>query len=290
LTLQGQLLQTLITGLSVGSIYTMVGLAFMVIYAVTRILNFAIGDYVMLASMMIASLYAVGLPLIVAALISLIITSIIGLLSWRIVTYPMARAPGMTLVLLTLGVSMVLRGSGRIIWGADPKALPDFVDMAPIHIGQATMYAQIPWILGLLVLSIIGLYFLFDRTLLGKALRATSEQPMGARSLGISGTFMSGLAFLMAAGAAALTGIVMVPYTMTSYDIGIWLLVKGFIASLVGGIDKVQGVVLGGLSLGLLEAVTTSFISSNYKDVIPLSIFLVLLLFRPNGLLGGHSS
>jgi branched-chain amino acid transport system permease protein len=286
MTLEGHIIQTLVSGLSMGSVYAMVGLGFMVIYSVCGIINFAHGDYVMVGGMVAASLFGSGISLPASILIAIVITLIVGGLSWRIITDPTERTPHMVLILFSIGVAFLVKGAARILWGTDYQSLPYFVDMAPIHVASGTISPQAPWVLGILILVVLSLFFLFDRTLLGKAMRATSEQPTGVKLLGISPTRMTLFAFVLGATVAAIAGVVITPYTMTHYGVGVGFTVKAFICAIVGGVTRVEGVILGGLTLGLLEAVTAGFISSAYKEALPLAIFLVLMLWRPQGLLG----
>jgi len=279
-------MQTLFGGLTIGSLYALVGLGFVIIYSVAGIINFAHGEYVMLGGMLSATLSASGMPLPVALLIAVVVTCIVGLVSCRIITDPTERTPHMVLILFSMGVSFLIRGAARIVWGTEYRRLPYFADINPIRVAGGTISPQAPWIFGTLVVIMVGLFLLFERTLFGKALRATAEQPTGVKLLGISSRLMTLFAFLLGAGVAAIAGLVTTPYTTTSYNIGLAFSVKSFICAIVGGIDRVEGVIAAGLAMGILEAVTASFISSAYKEALPLALFLVLMLWRPQGLLG----
>ncbi len=286
MTLEAQILQAIFGGLTTGSLYALIGFGFMIIYSVAGIINFAHGEYVMLGGMLTVAFFNQGLPLPIAFLIAMTITCAVGAVSYRIITDPTERTPTMVLILFSMGVSFLVKGSARIVWGTEFQNLPYFGNIAPIHIGGAMISPQAPWIFGTLVVVVLGLVFLFDRTRFGKALRATAEQPTGVKLLGISSARMVLFAFVLGAGVAAIAGIVTTPYTATSYTVGMGFTVKSFICAIVGGIDRVEGVIAAGLALGLLEMVTASFISSAYKEALPLAVFLVIMLWRPQGLLG----
>jgi branched-chain amino acid transport system permease protein len=244
----------------------------------------------MMGGMVAATLFATGMPLAAAIVVAIVATLILGGLSWKIIIDPTDKTPHLVIILFSIGVSLLVRGAARLVWSTDYRQLPYFFDMEPFHIAGGTISPQVPWMFGTLVIVVFGLFFLFDRTLLGKAMRATSEQPTGLRLLGLSPTRMTFFAFLLGAAIAAFAGIVITPYAGTNYALGMGFTIKAFICAIVGGINRVEGVILGGLTFGLLEAVTSGFILSAYKVVIPFAIFLALMLWRPNGLLGRHAA
>ncbi len=286
MSLADQLLQIVISGISVGAIYAVVGLGFMIVYSVTRVVNFTQGEFVMLGGMVTADLHERWqLPVPVAAVAGIIATLVVGLIVQRVVVHPARRASVITLILLTFGASVIIRGIALLVWGTNPKSFPPFSGTAPVHIGSAVVAPQALWVLGIGLLLAILLYLFFEYTSLGKALRACSINPWAARLMGISPEVMALVAFGLAATLAAIAGIAMSPWTTTKYDAGMTLAVNGFVAALAGGLDRIDGVLLGGFGLGLLGAFAAGFLPSGFKDGIALFILLVVLYFRPAGLL-----
>jgi branched-chain amino acid transport system permease protein len=282
-----QLLQFAISGISVGAIYAVVGLGFMIIYSVTRVVNFAQGEFVMLGGMMAATLYATGMPLLLAMALSIIFVVLVGIAMQRGIIHPARNASTVTLILLTFGVSIVIRGIALLVWTTDPRSFPAFSGDQPILLGQAVITPQAVWVIGTLVVLATALYLFFGHTMPGKAFQACAINPPAARLMGISVETMALLAFALAAALGAVAGVVTTPLTTTAYDIGIPMSIKGFVAALAGGLNRIEGVLVGGIVLGVLESMAAGFISSGFKDAIALVILILVLLLRPGGLLGG---
>ncbi len=195
----------------------------------------------------------------------------------------------MTLILLTVGASMVIRGAALLGWGWQVRSLPAFLDSKAFHLGPGIVFGQVPWVVGVGALMVLGLFFFFDHTLQGKAMRSCAEEPLGARLQGISVKGMVLLSFVLAALLAGIAGAVMTPLTTTQYDIGIPLTIKGLLAAFAGGMGRAQGVIAGGLLLGFMEALAAGFISSGMKDAIVMIVFVGILIARPQGLVGAPS-
>ena len=287
MTIRDQLLQFLIAGISMGSIYAVVGLGFMIVYSVTRVINFAQGEFVMLGGMITTAFYRAGLPLFFSILCAAMITAAVGMFLYRVVIHPIRTAPVFALILVTFGASIAIRGISLIVWGTDPRILPPFSRAEAIHLAGTIINVQALWVIGVTLLMAICLFLIFEYTVPGKALRASAINALGASLMGIRTGRMGTLAFTLAALLGALAGAVLTPMMTTSYDIGLSLAVKGFIAAIVGGLNRIEGIIVGGLALGILEAYGAGLIHSGFKDVIPLIIFLVVLKFRRGGLLGG---
>jgi branched-chain amino acid transport system permease protein len=282
-----QLLQFLIAGISIGSIYVIVGLGFMIVYSVTRVINFAHGEFVMLGGMLSSTFYVAGLPLFLCILCAALITTLIGMFLYRVVIYPIRTAPVFTLILVTFGTSIAIRGISLMLWGTDFRILPTFSKVEAIGIGKVFIGTQALWVVSTTILMAIILFLFFGYTVSGKAFRASAINAFGATLRGIRIDRIGLFAFGLSAGLGALGGAVLTPMMTVSYDIGLPLAVKGFIAALIGGLNKIEGVIVGGLTLGLLEAFGAGLIHSGFKDAIPLVIFLLVLNFRRGGLIGG---
>ncbi|HRD66279.1 MAG TPA: branched-chain amino acid ABC transporter permease [Candidatus Competibacter sp.] len=281
-----QLFQFLVTGITVGSIYALVGLGFALIYNASDVVNFAQGEFVMLGAMTAIALLAAGLPLPLAAIVATTIVVIVGLLLERFAIEPALGASVVATIIITIGAAIFLRGIAMLLWGKDFRSLPPFSGDTPIRIGSATLLPQSLWVLGVTVALVVLVRLFFDRTLVGKALLACSFNRAAAKLVGINVRVMLRLAYGLSAGFGALAGILVAPITFSSYEAGVMLGLKGFSAAIVGGIGNPMGAVTGGLLLGVLESLGAGFISSGYKDAIAFLFVLMVLFFEPTGLFG----
>ncbi|CDI03655.1 Inner-membrane translocator [Candidatus Competibacter denitrificans Run_A_D11] len=280
------LLQFLVTGITVGSLYALVGLGFALIYNASDVVNFAQGEFVMLGAMTAIALLNAGMPLLLAAIIATSLTVLVGLLLERFAIEPAAGASVVTTIIITIGAAIFLRGVALLLWGKDFHALPPFSGEAPIRLGGATVLPQSLWVLGVTVALVLLVRVFLNRTLLGKALLACSFNRTAAQAVGINVKAMLRLAYGLSAGLGALAGILIAPITFSSYEAGVMLGLKGFSAAIVGGIGNPMGAVAGGLLLGVLEALGAGLVSSGYKDAIAFLFVLMVLFFEPTGLFG----
>ena len=287
MTAYDQILQFFITGISIGAIYAIVGIGFMIIYSVTRVVNFAQGEFLMLGGMLSITFHLKGFPLSISILLAVVITTLIGMFFYQAIIYPIRRAPAFALILMTFGGSIIIRGIAMLCWGTDPRSLPYFFGATPIQISGAVLNPQAVWVIVSTALMAVALFLFFRYTIDGKAFLASAINAFLASLMGIKTERMGLLAFALAACLGALAGAVMSPLTFPHIGIGIHLSVKGFTAALIGGLNRIEGVIVGGLALGVLEALGAGFISSGYKDAIALVILMVVLTFRHQGLLGG---
>jgi branched-chain amino acid transport system permease protein len=280
-----QLIQYVLSGLSNGAIYALIGFGFAIIYNATGIINFAQGEFVMLGGMLtIFFLTVFHLPLAPAVLLAVMISTIVGVVFERLAIRPLRNAKPLRLIIITIGASILIRGIAMLVWGKDTHALPPFSSNEPILIAGATMLPQHFWIFGVTVLIIIISRIFFNYTIMGKAMRACAYNAQAAGLVGISVKSMTLISFVISAAIGSMAGIIIAPLTMTSYDVGIMLGLKGFCAVIIGGMSSGFGTVLGGLVLGLLESLGAGFISASYKDAIAFIILLLILFFRPEGL------
>jgi branched-chain amino acid transport system permease protein len=280
-----QLLQYLLSGLSTGAIYSLIGIGFAIIYNSTGIINFAQGEFFMLGGMMTYYFLSVAkLPLPVAMLLAILLTTAVGVLFERLAIRPLRNASPLILVIITIGGSILIRGIAMLIWGKDTHSLPMFTGSEPITIGGATLLPQHLWIFGITLFIIIVNRFFFYHTVSGKAMRACSHNRRAASLVGIDVKRMVLFAFAISSAMGSVAGIISAPLTMTSYDVGIMLGLKGFCAAIIGGMSSGIATVFGGLLLGVLEAFGAGLISSGYKDAIAFIILLLILFMRPQGL------
>jgi branched-chain amino acid transport system permease protein len=279
--------QLLAAGITIGAIYALVALGFVIIVRASQIINFAQGEFVMLGGV-ITFFFIKGarLPFPLAALVAVMAVVIIGFLLHLLVIYPLRKASVLILIMATLGASIVLSNTSALLFGTLPKALPAFSGEHPLEIGGIHIAPQNLWVIGATLFLFLFLYLLSNRTLLGKAMEASSTDPLGADLAGIARNLMIFFAFGVSAGMGAIAGVLVTPLFYTSYNAGTLLGLKGFIAAVLGGWGKNSGAILGGFVLGIVESVSIAFIPSGYKDGVAFVVLLLILYFRPKGILG----
>jgi branched-chain amino acid transport system permease protein len=281
-----QLLQFLFSGVTVGATYALAALGFSIIYNASGVINFAQGEFIMLGGVGAVLLTAHGVPLPLAIGIAVAATAIAGMLVQRLAIQPAKNAEVVSLIIITIGASLFIRGCVQVLVGKGTFALEPFSGDKPISILGATLLPQSLWVLGVTCAIVAGLAWFFTRTLKGKAMLATSCNKLAAQLVGIPTRAILLASFGLSAALGALGGILIAPITNTSADIGIMLGLKGFVAATLGGLGSGVGAIAGGLLLGLVEALTAGYISSAYKDAVPFVLILVVLFFMPRGLFG----
>ncbi len=287
MTLTGQFLQFLLSGLTTGSTYSLIAIGFSLIHNATGIVNFAQGEFVMLGGMFMITFYTfMRLPMVVSFLLTLLSVAAIGFL---LEFGPMRRARSkeiLILVMITVGASINIKGLAMIIWGKNPLTLPPFSGEDPFLLLGAAVMPQSIWIFSLTLVMVFGLHYFLKKTMLGKAMRAVAASRRTALLTGIPVNRIILLSFTISGALGAAAGIMLTPITTTSYDGGAMLGLKGFSAAILGGYGSMPGAILGGLLLGVGESLSAGFISSEYKDVVAFLILLLILFFKPSGLLG----
>jgi len=286
-----QWFQYILSGLSNGAIYALIGFGFAVIYNATGIINFAQGEFVMLGGMLtVFFLTALQMPLAAAVALAVAVSTATGVTFERLAIRPLRNAEPLRLIIITIGASIFIRGVAMLLWGKDTHALPAFSGQEPLEVAGATILPQHLWIFGVAVFIIIASRLFFNHTIMGKAMRACAYNLQAAGLVGINVKSMVMLSFMISAAIGSMAGIIIAPLTMTSYDVGIMLGLKGFCAVIIGGMSSGLGTVMGGLLLGLLESLGAGFISASYKDAIAFIILLLILFVRPEGLFAQKES
>ena len=285
-----ELLQFLFSGLTVGAIYALVGLGFAIIYNASHVINFAQGEFVMLGGMSTVFFIDLGLPMPAAILLAVALTVVVGFALEKFAVEPARDAPIVTLIIITIGASIFLRGSAQVIWDRNFHSMPAFSGSDPVLIGGASILPQSLWILGSTVFIVIALHLFFNRTMTGKAIIATSHNPLAAKLMGINTSMVLLMSFGLSALLGSSAGILIAPISLTYTGVGIMLGLKGFCAAVLGGLGKPMGAIAGGLIVGISEAMTAGYISSAYKDAVAFIIILAVLFFMPNGLFGGRET
>jgi branched-chain amino acid transport system permease protein len=279
-------MQYLLTGLTVGAIYALVALGFSIIFNASHVINFAQGEFVMIGGMATVSLSAAGLPYLLAIPLAIAAAALVGLALEKFAVEPARGASVVTLIIITIGASIFLRGLAMVVWDKRFHAAKPFTGDVPIAIGGATILPQSLWVLGVTLVIVLALSWFFGRTLLGKAMLATSHNRLAAQLVGVNVRLVLFLSFGLSAALGAVAGILIAPITTTSYDVGVMLGLKGFAAAILGGLGSGVGAVVGGLVLGIAETMSAGYISSAYKDAIAFIIILAVLFFLPSGLFG----
>lgn len=295
-----QLAQLILSGITQGSIYALIALGFVTIYNVTGVINFSQGEFAVIGAFVAITLSQKVLlwhgqmtaslewPLPVAALIGVATAVVIGALLYRLGIQPSRNASPLSQIVVTIGASIALRGLVLLVWGTDPYRLTPFTEGPPFDLFGAILTRQSVWVMGLAVVFVVSLFLFFKYTLIGKALRASSANPGAARLMGINPRQMGLIAFALSAGLSALAGIVVSPVTFTTFDRGLMLSLKGFVAMIMGGLTDPVGAVVGGLILGIVESLAAGLISSGYRDAFTFAILVVVLLFRLGGFIKGR--
>jgi branched-chain amino acid transport system permease protein len=287
ITITSQLVQYLITGLTVGSVYAMVAIGFNIIYNVTEIINLAQGEFVMLGGLIMVFFHiALGFPLLLAFPATIILVTFVGMLLDRFAIRPIRQPSVLTLIIATIAASFIIKGTAMFIWGKDPFDLPAFSGRTPIHLLGAVIQPQYFWVGGFLIITVILLSIFFEKTIVGKAMSACADNPDAASLVGINVKRMILLSFSLSAAIGAVAGITVTPISLMEYDRGAMLAVKGFGAVVLGGLGSFPGAILGGLILGTIESFGAGLVHSGYKDAFALIVLLAVLFFRPSGLLG----
>ncbi len=291
MTFVDQLLQFILSGITQGSIYAIVALGFTIIYNSTEIINFAQGEFVMLGAMFMLTLnITLGLPLPVAFILSVIAVMIIGVLIDIIVISPIKKPTQLSLIIITIGASIFVKGVAMFVWKKDYHAATPFSGEVPISIGPAAITPQALWVIGITGTVLIFLHIFFEYTNTGKGMRACAINPRAASLLGIKVKRMVLISFGLAGALGAIAGIIIAPITFANYNMGLMLGLKGFCGAVIGGLGSVPGAIVGGFALGILESLGAGLISSAYKDAIAFVVLLLVLFMKPTGILGKSES
>jgi branched-chain amino acid transport system permease protein len=287
----GDVLQYAVSGLTVGVIYGLVAIGYNVIYNVTEIINFAQGEFVMLGGL--CAVFFVGtlhLPIAVAFFASILAVGVIGFVMERFVIRRARDASVLSLIIITIAISILLKGTAMFGWGKDPYSLPPFSSGAPILIGGAAIQPQALWVVGVSALVVTALTVFFQRSVYGKAMLACADNPNAARMTGIPVRQMVLLSFVLSAAIGAAAGVIITPISLMEYDRGAMLGLKGFGAAVLGGLGQFHGALAAGALLGLAESFCAGYLSSGYKDAVALVLLLLALFFKPEGLFGSKEA
>lgn len=281
-----QVLQYIFSGVTVGSIYAIVAIGFNLIYSTTGVLNFAQGEFVMLGAMTAVTLSAV-VPLPVAVVLAVAVVMLFGAVLELLFFRRLRRPTPLQMIIITIGLSIVIREVALHLWDEKPHSLPYFTgnECSSVTVMGAAISPQVFWVLGTLVLTVAFLHLYLRHTLTGRAMRACASNVEAAMLAGINVSRLRTLSFMISAGIGALGGCVIAPITMTQYDHGTSLAIKGFSSAVLGGLGGHAAAVPAGLLVGLAESFSVyAGLPAAYKDAAAFTILVLVLILRPHGL------
>ena len=283
-----QLVQLLISGIAQGCIYGLIALGFVLIYKATETVSFAQGDLMMVGAFGgLAAMTALGFPYWLAVPSAIVAMMLVGVLIERAVIRPILGQPAFSIVMLTIGVGYVLRGIITMIpdVGTDTHTLPVPYAGQVLRAGALVLSAEQLVVIGSTALLCVLLFALFRYSTLGIAMQASSQNQLAAYYMGIPVKRLNGLVWGLAAGVAAIAGLLLAPITFVHANMG-FIGLKAFPAAVVGGFSSLPGAIVGGLVIGIVEAVSGFYLPEGFKDIAPYVVVLLMLLLKPNGLFG----
>jgi branched-chain amino acid transport system permease protein len=281
------MLQLLINGIAIGCIYALVSCGFVLIYNAVGAVNFAQGELVMVGAFLGAtSAVFLHFPPVAALLAAVVGSAVVGFLFQRVAYYPIRNRPAITFIVVSIGMGILLRNSALVIWGPEPFAPPDFMGGRMVRLGDSVVPAHNLLIIGGTLLIYGAQFAFFSRTRLGRRLEATAEDQETARLMGIDVPTMIALTFVLSAALSAVAGYLLAPVIFVSPEMGLHVILKAFIAIVIGGFGSIVGTLVGGIFLGVMELFTAAYLSSAYKDVFSFLVLLTVLVFLPEGFFG----
>jgi branched-chain amino acid transport system permease protein len=280
------LVQFFFSGLTTGSIYALIAVSLVIVYKVSQLICFSQGEFFVFGALTMVTLTSKGIPVPLAFALAVLIAMALGGLIQQVLIRPIQGASVGALIVMTIAISLTLRGLAMVIWGRESHILRPFSQGAPLQIFGATLQLQVFWIVGITALALLLIWLFFEKTSLGIAMRACAENPLGASLMGISVQKAAFFAWAWGAGIGALAGIAVAPLLFTQYTSGVMPMVKGFIAMSIGGLSSIVGSVVAGILLGIIESYTIGVISSKFSDTIVFALLMVVLIVKPSGLFG----
>ncbi len=280
-------MQTIISGLTQGSLFALVAVGFNVIYNVAAMPNFAQAEFATVGAFLIY--YMVGsyeIPLGLALVLVVILAIALGIVFQKLVLYPARRLSHMHQVLITIGGMYIIQGGVMAIWGIDPIMSEPFSGTAPLELFGAKIPTQSLWVIGITLALTVLLHLFLTKTILGKALRSVAEKREIAAIVGINADTMDSIAWAIAAMVGAIAGVIIAPLYPFEYQSGLMVLTMVFCSVIIGGMGNVYGGLLGGMVIGMLLAIGAAFFAP-FKEIVVFVVLLVILSVRPQGLLGG---
>ena len=286
-----KLIQTLISGLSLGSIYALIALGYTMVYGIAKMLNFAHGDIIMVgAYAVITAVFTMGLPPFIAILISIALCALLGIVIEFLAYRPLRQAQPLAVLITAIGVSYLLQNLALLIYGSEQKAFPTIVALPTVHIGGVYIDGITLATLVVTAVIMVALSLFINKTRMGKAMRAVSENKDAAELMGISVNRTITVTFAIGSALAGVAAIFYgAAYTYIRPTTGAMPGIKAFTAAVFGGIGSIPGAMLGGILLGVIEQLSKTYISTLWADAIVFGVLVVVLVVKPTGLLGKRS-
>jgi len=283
-----QLAQLVISGLATGSIYALAAMGFTLLWQASGTINFAQGEFVMLpAFIILAGMEWFGLPLYASFLLALLISSLLlGLAFKRMLVDPMIRHGVLPLIIATIALGIFLSEGVKTFYSAEAQPFPDLLPEGLFRVGGVVVSYHDIGVMAVALVLIIALQLFLSRTMTGRAMQATAQNPETARVLGVNIERMILYTFVINAVLVTVAAILVTPVYLAKFDNGASLGLIAFIAAIVGGFNQMRGALLGGLLIGVINNLTVAYLSAAYRDAIPLILLIVVILFKPEGLLG----
>jgi len=282
------ILQVIVSGGAMGCIYALMALGFTLTYNSLRLINFAQGDMYMLGAVVGLSYFNMGIPYPLDLVLAGMTSAIVGIGIERTIFHPLRNHPPLNMIIATIGISITIRAGAQLIWGSQAMSFPAVFGSKPLRINEIVIMPSYLWVLAIAVIAIIVLQIFFKNTITGKAMSATAQHREAASMMGINIERMDSLAAAISAGLGGIGGILVGPIFFVETEMGALAGLKGFAAAVLGGFGSVPGAIVGGVILGLAEGLSAILISSKYRDAIAFLVLIVVLVFRPNGILGAR--
>lgn len=286
-----KLIQQLINGLQVGSIYALVALGYTMVYGIVQLINFAHGDIIMVGAYValtfIPILSNAGIPAWLCFVVAVVACSLLGMLTERVAYRPLRSSPRISSLITAIGISLLLENAFQLIFTANPKPFPKVIDVQPLVIGdlQISFVSVLTIVISLAIMIALQMYI--KGTKMGKAMRAVSEDPGTASLVGVNVNTTIQVTFAIGSGLAAMASVLYASsYPLIQPLMGSMLGLKAFIAAVLGGIGIIPGAMIGGIIMGIVESLTKAYISSQLADAVVFGILILVLIVKPSGLLG----
>lgn len=283
-----QFLQQLINGISLGSIYALIALGYTMVYGIMKLINFAHGDIYMVGAF--AGFFAAtmgGMSFIPTLLVAMIVSTLTGVIIEKLAYRPLRNHPKIAILITAIGVSFFLEYTTMFFLSPQPRTFPPILENTTYHMGSLIIDSQQILILVVSLVLMVVLTYIVNYTLMGKAMRAVSYDQEAARLMGINVDNVISFTFALGSGLAGAAGVLVgIYYNSIDPIMGIMPGLKAFVAAVLGGIGVIPGAMVGGVLLGIVEALVSGFLSSTFRDAAAFSILIIILLIRPNGLFG----
>ena len=283
-------LSNFINGLGLGSIYAIIALGYTMVYGIAKMLNFAHGDVIMVgAYVSFVSITSLGTPPLLALVMAMAVCTILGVVIERLAYRPLRASASLAVLITAIGVSYLLQNAALLVWTSNTKVYPSIVTFAPLHLfgGKLTITGEMLVSVLTCIVIMIGLTLFTGKTKTGKAMRAVSENRDAAELMGISVNRTIAITFAIGSALAAVAGVLFCStYPVLNPTVGSIPGIKAFTAAVLGGIGSIPGTLVGGLLLGIIEIFGRAYISQELSNAIVFAVLIIILLVKPNGLLG----